>query len=263
MDPLVSERLHLEWRPDGAVAERDEAEQVIVLQGRSGFFLDVRWGKGATPRLTRCTAGWKTIEAARPGEGAASKSCFKGGGCVVTPSYGSDWPSLLAEGRARFTPIFDSDRPDANGPSPDAEDVDAPDEGSFTTLPNGDVLEHGEMRRPETRIKTPYEELWRRLPLTADGGQPLILLLESVGDDGEKAFLGRVGEHQVGISRPSHGQPCQVVVRRLSSDRWKTVVDIAGGAAALPCLSTMPARPGDDRPLQLDGRSWRVIEQNS
>lgn len=201
MDPLVSERLHLEWRPDGAVAERDEAEQVIVLQGRSGFFLDVRWGKGATPRLTRCTAGWKTIEAARPGEGAASKSCFKGGGRVVTPSYGSDWPSLLAEGRARFTPIFDSDRPDANGPSPDAEDVDGPDEGSFTTLPNGDVLEHGEMRRPETRIKTPYEELWRRLPLTADGGQPLILLLESVGDDGEKAFLGRVGEHQVGTFR--------------------------------------------------------------
>lgn len=65
----------------------------------------------------------------------------------------------------------------------------APDEGTFTKLPNGDDLERGKMACPERGgAITEYEEVWRVLdPLP---GPKWAWILQSV--DG-KTFVGRIG----------------------------------------------------------------------
>ena len=64
-----------------------------------------------------------------------------------------------------------------------------PDEGIFTTLPNGDDLETGSMPCPEKGgAVTDYEEVWRKL-LPSIGAKSA-WILQSV--DG-KTFLGKVG----------------------------------------------------------------------
>ncbi|GAA5981869.1 hypothetical protein JCM10908_004644 [Rhodotorula pacifica] len=242
MEPLVSERAYIDWLPAGEPAVRDEDERVIVIQGRTGFYLDVRCRRGesgAGDTLTWATAGWKTFQPVEEGQ----------------------------DPRARFTAIFDSNRLQPGSASAachvdTAAPDDPPDEGSFSTLPNGDVLERGEMRRPETGIVTPYEELWRRLPLTCgDGSAPArVLMLESVEPDpNEKTFCGRVGDWEVGIAR--HGAGVRAQVQRFDGGGWTTLSQTAGAGLPLPHLDFEVAAQPDEE-ITIGGRRWKVIEQS-
>ncbi|BGP07774.1 hypothetical protein NBRC10512_007088 [Rhodotorula toruloides] len=243
MDPLVSIRLSLRWPPDPPTADED----VLVVQGRSGFFLDLRVKRrqvnfaGGLQRqakagegdceVTWATAGWKEVLAPRPGE---------------------DRP------RARFTPVIDSRRPASstrsrNSPPPDTP----PDEGSFETLTNGDVLERGEMENPETGKVAQYEEVWRRLPLSQDDGPPRIVIFESVGDEADgKAFVGRVGDYELGMVDGAEGFG---VVRRERKEGIWQVVCANGAGRLLPTLDGAQEYAEGDT-VQLAGRAWRVIE---
>lgn len=69
-----------------------------------------------------------------------------------------------------------------------------PDEGSFTTFPNGDDLETGSMPHPETGVVTKYEEVWRNLKPRE--GVKHAWILQSVD---EKCFLGRIGGGYVAL----------------------------------------------------------------
>jgi len=74
--------------------------------------------------------------------------------------------------------------------------TDAPDEGDFTTLPNGDSLETGAMPCPEKGMAvTQYEEVWRVLtPTPGPGeGRKSAWILESNAAGETKMFLGRIG----------------------------------------------------------------------
>jgi hypothetical protein len=77
-----------------------------------------------------------------------------------------------------------------------------PDQGSFITLPNGDVSETGVMHNLATGKTEPYEEVWRRFP--REEGDYCVL--ERVGGDrGAKAFVGRVGVRALGLSMDADG----------------------------------------------------------
>jgi len=92
-----------------------------------------------------------------------------------------------------FTKSLDSHSlPTSTEPSP-------PDEGEFTTLPNGDSLETGSMPNPARNNEmTSYEEIWR--VLTPRPGGEVAYILESLdadehgsGEEGRKTFIGRIG----------------------------------------------------------------------
>lgn len=83
----------------------------------------------------------------------------------------------------------------------DSLGLTSPDEGSFTTLPNGDDFETGRMPCPERGMEvTEYEEVWRQiLPLP---GSKRAWILESKGE-GRKVFLGRIGGGYMAIGGDS------------------------------------------------------------
>lgn len=175
--------------------------------------------------------------------------------------------------RARFTAVFDSHKLQSN--CPHAQDAtseaklepeaggDPPDEGSFSTLPNGDVLEQGEMRRPETGEITPYRELWRRLPLISRGdgeSAPVrVVLLESTAGT-EKTLLGRVGDFEVGIAQRSARVDARI--RRYSGGSWVTTSETCGSDQAAPFPSLDAVDLAAQNEFELDGRLWKVIENS-
>lgn len=80
----------------------------------------------------------------------------------------------------------------------DSNGFTAPDEGSFTDMPNGDSLEVGSMPCPERGgAVTDYEEVWRVLPPIPDPKRAWIL--ESM-DAERKTFLGRIGGGYMALS---------------------------------------------------------------
>lgn len=73
MDPLVSERLYIDWLPTAEPAVHIEDERVIVVQGRTGFYLDLRYKtarQGEADTVAWATAGWKTLQPVSEGQGA-------------------------------------------------------------------------------------------------------------------------------------------------------------------------------------------------
>jgi hypothetical protein len=71
----------------------------------------------------------------------------------------------------------------------DSTGQSSPDEGSFTTLPNGDDLEIGSMPCPgRGGAVTDYEEIWRTLPPRS--GVPWGWIMQS--SDG-KTFISKIG----------------------------------------------------------------------
>lgn len=262
MDPLVSERLYIDWLPTAQPAVHIEDERVIVVQGRTGFYLDLRYKtarQGEADTVTWATAGWKTLQPVSEGQGAPAQpqqNVRQLINCIADDT----------DPRARFTAVFDSHRlrPETSdgheSASGDEADHDPPDEGSFSTLPNGDVLERGEMRRPETGEITHYEELWRRLPLTRDKDAPVRVVMLESADGGDKAFLGRVGDFEVGIAR--RGEQVLARIRRLDGTAWETTMTTVDGAGLpdLDSLDLLAAEAGGV--LELAGRRWQVIEQS-
>lgn len=266
MDPLVSERLYIDWLPAAGPATHIEDERVIVVQGRTGFYLDLRYRRarqGEADTVTWATAGWKTLQPVSEGQGATAPPTRQNVCSNTDQLHCRD-----TDPRARFTAIFDSHRlhlENSGGEGPangDIADDDLPDEGSFSTLPNGDVLERGEMRRPETGEVTPYEELWRRLPLTRDKDEPVrVVMLEST-DARDKAFLGRVGDHEIGIAH--RGVRVLARIRRLSDTGWKTTMATdAADEWPFPDLDSVDLLAAKAGGVELLGRRWQVIEQSS
>ncbi|EGU11844.1 Proteophosphoglycan 5 [Rhodotorula toruloides ATCC 204091] len=222
MDPLVSTRLSLRWPPEPPTEE----EEVLVVQGRSGFFLDLRVKQR---RLELADGSHKQANAAK-------------GNCEVTWAT-AGWKEVLA-------------------PRP-GEDDSPPDEGSFKTLPNGDVLERGEMVNPETGKIAAYEEVWRRLPLSQDDGPPRIVILECVGDEADgKAFVGRVGDYKLGMVDGAGGFG---VVRRERGDGvWRAVCATAMLESDAPleqpdplAMSDEPAQATSEAPHAADDRALK------
>ncbi|GAA5939406.1 hypothetical protein JCM3775_001701 [Rhodotorula graminis] len=246
MDPLASIRVSICWPPE----PHSEPEDVLVISGRSGFYLDLRIDKAACsrspsptprknpsradPRISWATAGRKELLPLEPGQ---------------------EHP------RARFTALLDSRRPSSSSsPSPDNEDDSAPDEGSFEPLSNGDVLERGFMLRPETGLVAPYEEVWRRLAVKPDARVVFLELVASPGGRSERAYVGRVGEWELGLVDGGEGGFGAVRRERRRDDgRWETTFE-AGAGAELPSLADFDVPRDGTTEVELAGRTWRVIE---
>lgn len=100
---------------------------------------------------------------------------------------------LTESPRARFTPNISS------RPTPDL-----PDEGTFSTLPNGDQLETGTMIDPEDGCLKSYREVWRDLPLPSS---TLVCFVQKTdpGKSQVDAVVARVGDWQMGVLRLRDG----------------------------------------------------------
>ncbi|ORY92580.1 hypothetical protein BCR35DRAFT_348952 [Leucosporidium creatinivorum] len=228
MQPLVSTRVSLAWPPAAPFEDTD----TLVIQGRTGFFLDLRIFISG-PRVGEidwASAGVKTF----------------------LPDSTPENP------KAVFDANIDSRRPPPNPSSPSPTDPPLPDEGSFTTLPNGDVLETGSMSNPDADgAVQPYEEVWRRFPVEED---VRVLILAS--EDG-KAFIGRVGRWEVALKDATNSTPFLAWRRDQQEDGWAEIYLVGGEEARwqLPHLPDEVAGGVGDR-VELGGRSW-VIKENS
>lgn len=113
------------------------------------------------------------------------------------------------------------------------------DEGIFTTLPNGDDLETGEMPSPDHGgALTKYEEVWRAGPLASAkaGGT----ILQSTCDGG-KTFLGRVGGYYLAL-REREGKPFAATKAEWSTEKgsWEEKYT-SGDVEGLPSADSFEA----------------------
>lgn len=131
--------------------------------------------------------------------------------------------------------------------SPTSTEPSPPDEGEFTTLPNGDSLETGSMPNPSHNNKmTPYEEVWRVLSPRPGGG--VAYILESRDDDSKgngeaerKTFIGRIGGQVLiltekkttdeGVKRSVYGARSEEwIIKNGVGVGWGTKYEVGGGA---------------------------------
>lgn len=160
--------------------------------------------------------------------------------------------------KAVFDATIDSRRPPPSPSSSTATDAPPPDEGSFTDLPNGDVLETGSMSNPDAGgAVQPYEEVWRRFPIEED---VRVLILAS--EDG-KAFIGRVGQWEVALKDATDSTPFLARRRDRKEDGWVEVY-LVGGEEARRELPRQPEEVagGVGAVVELGGKRW-VIKENS
>lgn len=132
-----------------------------------------------------------------------------------------------------------------------------PDQGSFTTLPNGDVSETGVMHNLATGKTEPYEEVWRRFPREQGG----YCVLERLGGDGgPKAFVGRVGSRALGLGMDADGVFTGWREEKDVSG-WRRVYQFTGnnGNAGLPSLpDPIPVEWKEGQEVELGGSAWIV-----
>ena len=136
-----------------------------------------------------------------------------------------------------------------------------PDQGSFTTLPNGDVSERGVMYNPKTNLIEDYVEIWRRIPIKSLFTKT-VTLLERADIDNGKAYIGQYGDHALGVGVSVMGR-FQAWRAEWDSGRgeWRVVYDFGGAVDALGIL------PGDQVQWQAgqivileSGTRWLVRE---
>jgi hypothetical protein len=97
-----------------------------------------------------------------------------------------------------FIPLINSIPP----PPPHIEKL--PDQGSFRTLPDGDVEERGKMYNPKTVRNEEYIEVWRRMGLRSTGSGTASLLVQRVSsgvEPGVQAYVGYIEQFALGIAR--------------------------------------------------------------
>jgi hypothetical protein len=157
-------------------------------------------------------------------------------------------------------------------PAPPPEIEPLPDQGTFRTLPNGDVEERGKMFDPSAGENQDYIEVWRRLALDPrnDGiAGPPCLLLECPPGEREPnihAFVGHIGPHALGIARiasPGKASGARFLAWRETYDPdrggWRrvcTVGDEEEVAKYLPSVSVFVGERG--KPVSA-GREWVVL----
>lgn len=125
-------------------------------------------------------------------------------------------------------------------------DTGVEDQGSFDTLPNGDVTETGRMSNPATGQIEPYVETWRRFTMEPCAPH---CVLERVRDklDDNILYLGRVGDHDLTCGQtPSGGY----VARR----GYKGVQIFGFGGDGTSELPEIP------RPIPQHWRAGEVVE---
>ncbi|GAA5825648.1 hypothetical protein JCM11251_000322 [Rhodosporidiobolus azoricus] len=246
MDPLASTRVSLAWPPHPATEDCD----VLVISGRSGFFLDVR--------VKRAAGGGAEVE---QGDSEATEP--------VVDWATAGWKKLLplVEGekhpKASFTAVIDSRSPRFSSTSsssslPAQPENSPPDEGSFETLSNGDVLERGEMLNPKTNKVQPYEEVWRRLPLVPEEDEETVwVLVMEVEDEHGRAFVGQVGDYQLALNDGPGG--FGIAWREKRDGQWEVVHQNKAGKD-LPSIAHVPQCVEEGHYVTLEGRRWRVVE---
>lgn len=120
----------------------------------------------------------------------------------------------------------------------DSHGSSAPDEGSFTPLPNGDALETGVMPCPERGgAVTPYEEVWRELTPLAGPLWSWILQSAEEEEDGGKSFLGRIGGGYLALCEGREGFGARREEWDAQRRVWGAKYAI-GDVQALPSLRT-------------------------
>lgn len=131
--------------------------------------------------------------------------------------------------------------------------------GSFSILPNGDVLETGTMANPEAGgAVQPYEEVWRRLPVDEEAR---VVILQSF--DGH-AFIARVGDRELAV-KDVKGEGFLARRMELSVDgSWSEIHCIGGSAAreALPRVPVEGIRALIGEEVSLGGKRW-IVRENS
>lgn len=137
------------------------------------------------------------------------------------------------------------------------------DVGLCRMLENGDELETGEMRNPETGAVGEYEEVWRD-ERVASGARVVVLRLERVdeGEQGTRGIFVMVGEWVQGVVRGSTG----VCARRWRyNDGWSEVASYGDRTQITPTptgdsLSESRLVIPDQEEYGGSNWSWVVIE---
>ncbi|WRT66088.1 uncharacterized protein IL334_003041 [Kwoniella shivajii] len=183
---------------------------------------------------------------------------------VSGPDTGSiDWSTVAhvseIEGSTKENPILKWDHIIDSRP-----ETDLPDQGSFATLPNGDVTEIGTMFNPKTNDYEPYVETWRRLQLPTSAPYLVLQRDESEQVDGPKvqAFLGRVGEHALGLAKTSDGS-FLAWRDRVEDGQWKRVYQFGSNTEMLKeWLPSLPIDTSEEwskgNTVQLGSGKWEV-----
>ncbi|KAL1410869.1 hypothetical protein Q8F55_001812 [Vanrija albida] len=214
-DPVrASTRVSIAW--SGAPAQEDTDTLVLTI---NGYSLDLR--------------------VVLPGHAGAGTLDWGTVGLVVELEGSTPDKPLL-----RWDNILDSH------PAPPADLEPLDDVGSFSALPNGDVLETGAMFNPKTARNEPYDEVWRRLPVPA--GAAYFVLERADG----RAFVGRVGALALGAW--SEGAQYAAWRDELDGSAWRRVYAFgeAGNVPAAPV--EVPAEWRKDAVVTLGEHTWTV-----
>jgi len=137
------------------------------------------------------------------------------------------------------------------------------DEGTFSELPNGDLLETGVMYDPHDGKFKSYQEVWHDLPASGRG-----LVLESVEKPssaaegpGRKVWVAMIGKYQVMVAKLSSG--AYTAWTALEQEQGWQIVTHAGGEGEVDLI--LPVIPPDHRwepgdTFEVSGNEWTVKE---
>ncbi|KAK8858951.1 hypothetical protein IAR55_003182 [Kwoniella newhampshirensis] len=177
--------------------------------------------------------------------------------------------STAANPSLRWTHLIDSRPPSS-----------LPDQGTFTTLPNGDVVEEGIMFNPKSSENEPYQEVWRRLK--QEPNAPYLVLEqiidshsdvslrgeeeggEEVEAEEEGVFLGRVGENALGIAKLKSESEHKFIAWRDRSEQgaWNRIYEFGEKELVGQILPSLPAEIPSDwvkgETVDFGGKKWIV-----
>ena len=173
----LSTRISLRWLPD---APSEPTDTLVFNVG--SYFMDLRVLKADTS-IDWGMAGERAILSTDPRTSVSPPLSP-----LTKPRQLTFALGIRSTVKCRWTKLIDS-----LGPSD-------PDEGTFTSLPNGDYLEVGSMPHPDTDEMTEYEEVFRQL--TPRPGVKRAWILQS---DDEKTFLGRIGGNFMALCEGKEG----------------------------------------------------------
>ncbi|OAA63393.1 hypothetical protein SPI_03556 [Niveomyces insectorum RCEF 264] len=145
----------------------------------------------------------------------------------------------------------------------DSRNVFEPDEGSFTKLPNGDDLETGSMPCSERNNEiTPYEEVWRALPVEGAGPH---WILQSDHED-STAFVGCVGGVFIAMQQRRQGGSFAVVKEEFvgvegQPPRWERRYVSGEFHAQLPSLACRESSTFVGEKVPGTGSSWKMGDE--
>ena len=148
-------------------------------------------------------------------------------------------------------------------------DVPGPDEGDMWPQQNGDVLEKGTQKHPETGEQTEYEELWTDLEIDIipeEGGKYSTVLKAESGN--ARGLFVRVGGWCQGILKV--GNELTIERWRWASQEndphqgpgyWKRIVRIGDGEMPSPTLFRAASDDADTAVVSGELK-WEVIENH-